>query len=107
LTNGCNVPGGCQINTPLFPTSSTEFVAAIGAFNTTAIEQGQVQSLDHLTAGSVVRNSIHQLPQFDQQVFAVWSQSAVVPAPAAIWVFGSGLLGLIGLGKKPGQGKSA
>ncbi len=99
LTNGCNVAGGCQISTPLFVGGSTEFVAVIGAFNTTALEQGQVQFLDHLTAGTVVRNSIHPFPEFDQQVFAVWSPSAV-PVPAAVWLFGSGLIGLVGMKKR-------
>ena len=99
LTNGCNVLGGCQINTPLFPSSSTEFIASFGAVNTTALDQGQVQSLDHITAGSATYNSVHQFPEFDQNVFAVWNQSAVVPVPAAIWLFGSGLLGLIGVAR--------
>jgi len=100
LTNGCNVSGGCQINTPLFPSSSTAFVASTGAFNTTALDQGRVSFLDHLTAGSAVYNSVHPFPELDQNVFAVWNQSAVVPIPAAIWLFGSGLLGLIGAARR-------
>ena len=36
----------------------------------------------------------------DLQVYAVWSPSAVVPVPAAVWLFGSGLLGLIGMARR-------
>lgn len=107
LTNGCNVATGCQISTPLFVTGSTEFVAVIGAFNTPVLGQGQVGFLDHLVAGTVVQNSVHQLPQFDAQVFAVWSPVAAVPVPAAVWLFGSGLIGLIGVKRKLSKEVSA
>jgi len=94
LTNGCNVSGGCQINTPLFPSSSTEFIASSGAFN--SIDEFR----DTITAGSAVYNSVHPFPELDQNVFAVWNQSVVVPIPAAIWLFSSGLLGLIGAARR-------
>ena len=81
LTNGCVVAGGCNV----------------GA------QQG---SLDHLAAGSFIGDfdSSPQpfSPNTDQTVYAAWSQSSVseVPVPATVWLFSSGLIGLIGARKK-------
>jgi len=102
LTNGCVVAGGCQINTPLFKGGSNEFIGAIGAYNSTAVEQNQAGNFDHLTAGSVYFNSnpLAHSPDTDASVFAVWTQTAVVPVPAAVWLFGSSLIGLIGMRKR-------
>ncbi len=36
----------------------------------------------------------------DVQVWAVFSNTAVVPVPAAVWLFSSGLLGLIGIARR-------
>jgi len=101
LTNGCNVSDAwCQINTPLYPSNSTLLVPVLGAVNTTAIDQGRVQFLDRVYIGSGTNNSAPLSPDArDYYTFAVWNQTTVVPVPSAIWLFGSGLLALIGLGR--------
>ena len=35
-----------------------------------------------------------------QSVYVKWEQQAAVPVPAAVWLFGSGLLGLIGIARR-------
>ena len=101
LINGCFVSGSCSVNTPLNPsTSAAGLVAGYAAVNTTAIDQGRVNQLDHITAGSLAFDTLSLNPDRDLSVFAVWSQTAVVPVQAAFWLFGSGLLGLIGVAKR-------
>lgn len=75
-------------------------MAGYAAINTTAIEQGRVTRLDHIWAGSLPFDTLGLNPDRDHNVFAVWTQTAVVPILASIWLFGSGLLGLIGVVKR-------
>jgi len=100
--NGCVLAGACQVNTPLFVGASTEFIPAFGAFNDIAVEQGNTTNLDRIIEGSVYFNSnpLPLSPSTDASVFAVWSPTTVVPVPAALWLFLSGILGLTLLGKK-------
>jgi len=102
LINGCVLAGACQINTPLFVGSSTEFIPAFGAFNDIAVEQGLTTNLDHINEEAVYFNSNPSplFPSADASVFAVWNQTTVVPVPPALWLFLSGILGLTVLGNK-------
>ena len=37
---------------------------------------------------------------YSNVAYATWAESASVPVPAAVWLFGSGLIGLIGLARR-------
>ena len=68
----------------------------IGAFST---KSGSCLEIAEQVLKSVYFNSnpLAHSPDTDASVFAVWTQTAVVPVPAAIWLFGSGLIGLVGM----------
>jgi len=60
-----------------------------------------------LPSGAITGPMLFNLGQFDQSGFSIWVESApfrltqdVVPVPAAAWLFGSGLLGLIGIARR-------
>ncbi len=101
LTNGCVVDGGCNVATPLFRSGGG--IGVISAFNSDQILNTQLQSVDHLIAGSLIGDfdsrPLPFSPDTDQTVYAVWTQTSAVPIPAAVWLFGSGLIGLVGLRK--------
>ena len=96
LTFGCNNGNVCSAMTPVFPVSDTIFV--IGADNWT------LESIDSpaIVGRPINADSSPFLPNpgSDTQVFAIWSNTSAVPVPAAVWLFCSGLIGLIGLGRK-------
>ena len=101
LMNGCNVPGGCNIATPL----SVSGAGGLGVFVT---HNWKPEHRDDVSSGGGGFNTDDTRPSLgpgfveDIKVYAVWNQSSVseVPIPAAVWLFGSGLIGLIGMRKK-------
>ena len=44
--------------------------------------------------------SVAQLVEYDNTTTIVFANAAVIPVPAAVWLFGSGLLGLIGFARR-------
>jgi len=98
LMNGCNI-SGCAIGTPLWVSGAGGLGMAV-AFN-------WVQEKDDVISfggGGLNTDDTSLIPGFeDSRVYAVWNQSAVVPVPAAIWLFVSGLAGLFAFGKKRAQ----
>jgi len=99
LMNGCNVPGGCNIATPLW-------VNEAGSLSVFVAHNWKPELQDVVSAGDGGLNTGDTRPVpglvEDIKVYAVWSQSSVseVPIPAAVWLFGSGLIGLIGMRTK-------
>ncbi len=97
LINGCTNENTCNINTLLFFSGSTEFMGGSSARNSSN------EFNDFVTSGSIFFNSNPNLalpPGNDLSVFAVWHQTTVVPVPSAIWLFSSGLIGLISFSRK-------
>jgi len=96
LMNGCNTPGGCNIATP-FSVNSTGGLGVFVAHNW-ALEYRDVISQG---SGGYDTGDTSPIPGYeDIKVYAVWSEVSPVPVPAAIWLFGSGLLVLIGIARK-------
>ena len=54
-----------------------------------------VLSYEHIAAGNVLISDVHRYVNFNG-----WLYGTVVPVPSAVWLFGSGLLGLIGLARR-------
>lgn len=103
LMNGCNVPGGCSVFTPLWANVGANSAGVFSAFNS------DQEFRDDVGSGGGSRTfDTRPVPGVveDISVYAVWNGAAVVPIPSAIWLFGSGLLGFIGLSnrkKKPNK----
>lgn len=61
------------------------------------IDRGRVTECTSLDSGICVRDfdigSISDSP-------GTWSSTTAVPVPAAVWLFGSGLIGLLGVAKR-------
>jgi len=97
LMNGCNVPGGCRVFTPLWANVAANSVGVFSAFNS-------VQEFrDDIGSGGGSRTfDTRPVPGVveDISVYAVWNGATVVPVPSAVWLFGSGLIGLVGLAKR-------
>ena len=99
LTNGCAYYGGCSVYTPVFPTTSggVDYFTSIFAANgegvdgkSVAYSFGVPATADSYTSGVA-----------GDFVFAIWSNNiSAVPVPAAVWLFGSGLIGLIGIARR-------
>ncbi len=99
LTNGC---GGatndfvCNVHSPISdppPTSS--------GFATSFARNRNLDNLDSSTGFAGWPTDVDFSPR-DNLTFAVWSNP--VPIPAAVWLFGSGLLGLIEIARKKKTG---
>ena len=102
--NGCSGGGfnisGCLIYTPYKLNS--------GGVDP-SLDVAQIQFLENVTnivgmlssTASVLDNTVN--PNFgDNATYAVWTLTAAVPVPASVWLFGSGLLGLIGIARRKG-----
>ncbi len=103
LTNGCTSSKECFVMTPIFMSASS--LQTILAVNTTLItSDGSNLNNDHL--GGHPREKIFDSsttttsPNFDKRVYAVWSPVSEVPVPTAVWLFGSSLIGLVGMRNK-------
>ena len=99
LTNGCRATGGCYVFTPMW-------VNAIGGLGCVGVRNNKVGHEDVIFAGGSVNHRTFDtrpggpVPDDDHLVWAVWSEATAVPIPGAVWLFGSGLAGLIGLRRK-------
>jgi len=90
LTNGCE--RDCFIGTPLW-------VSSVGGLGMGVVYNSQNSNVDSAGSGGGGFN-YDDLSLNIRSTYAVWSQPAVVPVPSAVWLFGSGLLGLIGLSRR-------
>lgn len=89
LTFGCAADEQCNILTPYeFLSGGTVFRMSI------AVNRNLI---DEVLPGTKSRTSSTGLDPF--AVYAVWSP-APVPIPAAVWLFGTALIGLVGFGKR-------
>ncbi len=94
-TNGCQSSfRDCQASTPLFISQGGAGLGILGAFNS------RNENRDNPNAGG----GVFSIDSSDQIAitYAVWSESqpSPVPVPAATWLFGSGLIGLVGMRRK-------
>ncbi len=103
LTNGCTSSTECFVMTPIFMSASS--LQTILAVNTALISNdGSNLNNDHL--GGHPRQKLFDSsttttsPNSDKRVYAVWSPVSEVPVPTAVWLFGSGLIGLVGVRNK-------
>ena len=92
LTRGCESTSACGIVflTAIFDDPSAN-IAASGFLNTTLA--GGIPTF----IGLGRFENTNTLPQF---TYAVWSPTTVIPIPAAAWLFGSALLGFVGLNRR-------
>jgi len=105
LINGCILSTQCTAQTPLFVNVAGNGLGITAAVNRDVVLNAQVNAADHILAGGGQRSfDSTNLNQFnsatDRTVYAVWSNASVVPVPPALWLFGSGLLTLIGFSKR-------
>jgi hypothetical protein len=93
LTNACFVSGSCETFTPYF-------ISASGRISYSSVFNSDNENKD-IDTGLGTKDPSIDFSSFspDGANFAVWSQSAVVPVPAAVWLFGSSLIGLVGMKK--------
>ena len=102
------------------PDLSLNFTSAFSGFTTTMHDplasfqgatnlSGTHQNLQYLAIGAPLHALAGSFPGFDQpdnaanDTFAITSQTVqltTVPVPAAVWLFGSGLIGLVGFAKR-------
>ena len=93
LTNGCGSSVlDCFVGTPLW-VSSGGGTGVTSAYNRS--------TSDFVTAGGgATSDAVLGVAPNSRSTYAVWTQTTVVPVPAAFWLFVSGLLGLVGLVRK-------
>ncbi len=102
------------------PNLGLDFMSAFAGFTTTVHDplagfqgatglSGTHQNLQYLAIGAPLHAVAGSFPGFDQpdtfvnDTFAITSQTVqltTVPIPAAVWLFGSGLLGLVGISRR-------
>jgi hypothetical protein len=92
LTRGCSFSGRCIVMTP-FQIRNNSTLAEIVAADNYASTNTNVDQL-----GFPVRQPDAASQALD--TWAVWTVSAEVPIPAAAWLFGSGLIGLLGIARR-------
>jgi len=94
--NGCsNFNVSCVIVTPY------TFITFVGDSATDLRVKGfsvEVTPSSTITGGTTETTAKRDI-DFDNISYAVWEVSAV-PVPAAVWLFGSGLIGLVGLARR-------
>ena len=104
LTNGCTDINGCIAFTPLWVNVGANSGGVMSATNVNVVENSSTRDRVGAGGGGGFReNDTYPdtfFPDRDQTVYAVWSESAVVPIPAAVWLFSSGLVGLLGVARR-------
>lgn len=91
LTNGCDDPAACYIITPYALDGDGETVFAYNALNLAG------NGFDTAIAASIGTYT----PTNADATYAIWSPNvSPVPLPAAAWLFGTALIGLIGFAKR-------
>jgi len=93
LTNGCNYVV-CFAITPMLAPRVGQF-SSVTADNTVLDHLDSIGITSGTSSIAVLESDIG-----DVHVFAVWSNVATVPVTSAIWLLGTGLIGLIGMKKK-------
>jgi hypothetical protein len=94
LTNGCEDADSCRIVTPFKALGNDVLLAGL---TNTADGPGQT---DAVFPGVFIRSRASGPIPDSSETFAVWSSVSAVPVPAAIWLFGTALIGLVGFGKR-------
>ena len=94
LTNGCEDAASCRLVTPFLVLGID--VALAGVTNT-ADGPGQ---MDSVVSGIFIRNRASGPIPDSSETFAVWTSAGTVPVPAAIWLFGTALLGFVGMSRR-------
>ncbi|MEW8662384.1 MAG: hypothetical protein AB2557_08005 [Candidatus Thiodiazotropha sp.] len=87
-TNGCYDTDRCYIYTPIQATTNYTFTSRSVLNRETGIDvyTGVV--------GGLSRDADFSAPNYRERTFAVWSP---VPLPGAFWLFGSAIIGIIGI----------
>jgi hypothetical protein len=88
-TNGCNANTTCSILTPYSHTLPYDAL-------TISVWNSPTDAIDQLLTTSITPTLSTGLSS--GTVFAVWTPS--VPVPGAVWLFGSGLIGLAGAARR-------
>ena len=89
LTFGCGDPDRCVVVIPHTVLDAPLFMSAITMNN---IGTGN--------AGWTIFSNVLDSSIYDLKVFAQFELISAVPVPAAVWLFGSALIGLFGFSKK-------
>ena len=89
LTNDCFSSSSCFIFTPYAINSQSGTVQIAYAHNNI------VETSDTTNTGGFSKSSTAS-----NLNYAKWTQVSAVPVPAAIWLFGTGIIGLIGFSKR-------
>lgn len=90
-TNGCDfLLVTCNVVTPYAPTTTPLFVQTVWARNQAGFAADSVIS-------QLYRRDLNTAPDF---TYAVWSTVSPVPVPAAVWLFGTAFIGLLGFSKR-------
>ena len=90
-TKGCESNFLCVAYTP-FDLSGTSVLAFVAVnFNSSGTDSAS--GVAWFDAASINQTTLNS-------TFAIWSPVSAVPVPAAIWLFGTALIGLVGFGKR-------
>ncbi|MET0072507.1 MAG: hypothetical protein ABW096_20940 [Candidatus Thiodiazotropha sp.] len=92
-TNGCYDTNSCWIVTPIQATVGNTFYSGLLRNN----DETRTDSIG--AGGSYSRDADYSLTVYRDRTFAVWSP---VPVPGAFWLFGSAIIGIIGLVRNKG-----
>lgn len=96
LINGCESLVDCFITAPSNINASGPSGGSVSG-GTLWIQAGPGN--DFPLSESLAANRFEDFTSVTNRTYAIWTPSAIssVPVPAAVWLFGSGLIGLIGL----------
>lgn len=100
LTYGCSAVTSCAVLTPLgFQTHNGVTSVLLAVAGNVGTANGGYDEVD-VTLQGIDRD--FSIPNYgrDEVVFGKWSPVSQVPIPAAAWLFGSALAGLIGIRKR-------
>lgn len=81
-----------NFNTGISSPSSIEFVSGPNGYNGGILTQISLVGVAAITSGGLIENV--------QSTFVIGNAVSAVPLPGAVWLFGSGLLGLIGAARR-------
>lgn len=88
-TNGCYDTDRCYIFTPIQATTTYTY-----SFGYLVNEDGTGIDVYTGGGGGFARDADFSAPNYRERTFAVWSP---VPLPGAFWLFGSAIIGIIGI----------
>ncbi len=81
-----------DFNTGISSPSSIEFVSGPYGYNGGILTQVSLVGVAAITSGGLMEST--------QSTFVIGNAVSAVPLPGAVWLFGSGLLGLIGVARR-------